>query len=146
MEQVSDQSRQYLERGIDEALRFVELVWTWSSDQFIKVMHAQWETWPLWKQILFVIVVVAVVYFLFIAARQLWAAAINVLAAFATFIGTVIVTLPTILIAGFIALAGLWVINNLHDLSDVRSLITFQSGTTGSPNAGGNTPSGQPTR
>jgi hypothetical protein len=59
------------------------------------------------------------------AAKQLWAAAINVLAAFATFIGTVIVTLPTILIAGFIALAGLWIINNFHDLSDLRSLITF---------------------
>ena len=146
MEQVSDQSRQYLERGIDEVLRIVQLVWMWSSDQFIKVTQAQWANWPLWKQILLLIVVAAVVYFLFIAAKQLWTAAINVLAAFATFIGTVIVTLPTILIAGFIALAGLWVINNLHDLSDVRSLITFQSSTTGSPNAGGNTPSGQPSR
>jgi cytochrome bd-type quinol oxidase subunit 2 len=133
MEQVPDQSRQFLEQGIDEVLRFVQLVWTWSSDQFIKVTHAQWETWPLWKQILFVIVVAAVVYFLFIAARQLWAAAINVLAAFATFIGTVIVTLPTILIAGFIALAGLWIINNLHDLSDLRSLITFQDTTNQKP-------------
>jgi len=146
MEQASDQSRQYLERGIDEVLRFVQLVWTWSSDQFLNAMHAQWENWPLWKQILFLIVVAVVVYFLFIAARQLWAAAINVLAAFATFIGTVIVTLPTIFIAGLIALAGLWVINNFHDLSDLRSLITFQNGSTGSPNAGGNTPSGQSTR
>jgi cytochrome bd-type quinol oxidase subunit 2 len=127
MEQVPDESRQYVERGIDEVLRFVQLVWTWSSDQFVNVAHAQWETWPLWKQILFIVVIAAVVYFLFIAARQLWAAAINVLAAFATFVGTVIVTLPTILIAGFIALAGLWIINNFHDLSDLRSLITFQS-------------------
>jgi hypothetical protein len=54
-------------------------------------------------------------------------AAINVLSAFATFVGTVIVTLPTILIAGAIALAGTWVINNLHDLSSLRSLTTFQS-------------------
>ena len=127
MEQVSDQSRQFLERGIAEVLRFVQLVWTWSSDQIIKVTQAQWEHWPLWKQILLLIVVAVVVYFLFIAARQLWTAAINVLAAFATFIGTVIVTLPTILIAGLIALAGLWVINNFHDLSSLRSLITFQS-------------------
>jgi hypothetical protein len=58
---------------------------------------------------------------------QLWTAAINVLSAFATFVGTVIVTLPTILIAGAIALAGTWVINNLHDLSSLRSLTTFQS-------------------
>jgi len=125
MEQVSDQSQQFVERGIAEVLRFVQLVWTWSSDQIIKVMQAPWEHWPLWKQVLLLIVAAAVVYFLFIAAMQLWTAAINVLAAFATFIGTVIVTLPTILIAGVIALAGLWVINNLDDLSSLRSLTTF---------------------
>jgi hypothetical protein len=127
MEQVSDQSRQYLERGFAELLRFIQVVWTWSSDQFIKVTQAQWGSWPLWKQILFVIVIAAVVYFLFVVALQLWTAAIKVLAAFATFIGTVIVTLPTIFIAGLVALAGMWVLNNFHDLSDLRSLITFQS-------------------
>jgi hypothetical protein len=127
MEQVSDQSRQYLELGFAEVLRFIQVVWTWSSDQFIKVTQAQWGSWPLWKQILFVIVIAAVVYFLFVAALQLWTAALKVLGAFATFIGTVIVTLPTIFIAGLIALAGLWVVNNFHDLSDLRSLITFQN-------------------
>jgi len=79
------------------------------------------------------IVAAAVVYFLFIAAMQLWTAAINVLAAVATFVGTVIVTLPTIFIAGIIALAGLWVINNFHDLSSLRSLITFQPSNTARP-------------
>lgn len=127
MEQVSDQSRQYLERGFAELLRFIQVVWTWSSEQFIKVTQAQWGNWPLWKQILFVIVIAAVVYFLFVVALQLWTAAIKVLAAFATFIGTVIVTLPTIFIAGLVALAGMWVLNNFHDLSDLRSLITFQN-------------------
>ena len=146
MEQVPDQSRQFLERGIDEGLRFVQLVWTWSTDQIIKVTQAPWEHWPLWKQVLLLIVAAAVVYFLFIAAMQLWTAAINVLAAFATFIGTVIVTLPTILIAGVIALAGLWVINNLNDLSSLRSLITFQSSSPGLPGESGNTQSGQTTR
>jgi hypothetical protein len=68
-----------------------------------------------------------VAYFLFVAALQLWTAAIRVLGAVATFIGTVIVTLPTIFIAGVVALAGLWVLNNFHDLSDLRSLITFQN-------------------
>jgi hypothetical protein len=146
MEQVPDQSRQFLERGIDEGLRFVQLVWTWSTDQIIKVTQAPWEHWPLWKQVLLLIVAAAVVYFLFIAAMQLWTAAINVLAAFATFIGTVIVTLPTILIAGVIALAGLWVINNFNDLSSLRSLITFPSGSPGLPDESGNTQSGQTTR
>src|SRR5258708_11729215 len=133
MEQVSGQSQQFLEGSIADVLRFVQLVWTWSSDQIVKVTQAPWEHWPLWKQVLLLNVAAAVVYFLFIAAMQLWTAAINVLAAFATFIGTVIVTLPTILIAGVIALAGLWVINNFHDLSSLRSLITFQPSDTARP-------------
>jgi len=127
MEQVSDQIRQFLDRGIAEVLRLFNLLWTWSSEQFIKVAQAPWESWPLWKQILFLFLVVAVVYFLFVAAIQLWTAALNVVSAFATFIGAVIVTLPTILIAAAIALVGLWIINNLHDLSSLRSLMTFQT-------------------
>jgi len=127
MEQVSDQIRQFLDRGIAEVLRLFNLLWTWSSEQFIKVAQAPWESWPLWKQILFLFLVVAVVYFLFVAAIQLWTAALNVVSAFATFIGAVIVTLPTILIAAAIALVGLWIINNLHDLSSLRSLMTFQA-------------------
>ena len=131
MEQGSDQSRQFLERSIAEGLRFVQLVWTWSSEQIFKVTQAQWENWPLWKQLLLLVVAALVVYFLFIAAKQLWVAAINVLAAIATLIGTVIVTLPTILIAGLVALAGLWVINNFHDLSSLRSLIMFHDQSSG---------------
>jgi hypothetical protein len=125
MMQMSDQSLQFVERGIAEALRLIALVWTWSSDQIARVMQAPWENWPLWKQVLLVVVIAAVAYFLLVAAMQLWTAAINVLAAVATLIGTVIVTLPTILVAGVIALAGLWVINNFHDLSSLRSVITF---------------------
>jgi hypothetical protein len=111
MEQVSDQIRQSLDRGIAELLRLFNLLWMWSSEQSVKLAQAPWQSWPLWKQILFLFVVVAVIYFLFMAAIQLWTAAIKLLSAFATFVGAVIVTLPTILIAAVIALAGLWVIN-----------------------------------
>jgi len=140
MKQMSDQSLQFVEQGIAAVLRFIEVIWKWSSDQIIRVMQAPWENWPIWKQIVLVLVIAAVAYFLLVAAMQLWTAAINVLAAFATFIGTVIVTLPTILIAGIIALAGLWVINNFHDLSSLRSLITFQNSDTGSSPSGNRQP------
>ena len=127
MEQVADQSRQYLERGIAEVLRFFGLIWTWSTDQFIKLAQAPWQSWPLLKQILFLLLVAAVAFFLFKAAMQVWTGAINVLSAFAAFVGTVIVALPTILTAAVIALGGLWVLNNFPDLSALRSLMTFQS-------------------
>ena len=77
---------------------------------------------------------------MYIAAKQLWVAGIQVLAAFASFLGALVVTLPAILIAGCVALAGLWVINNLH-LSSLPSLTMF----TGSSNDGGNKPSSQST-
>jgi hypothetical protein len=71
-----------------------------------------------------------VAYALFIVARQLWAAAVHLLTAFVRFLGTLVTTLPAILIAGVVALAGLWVMNNLK-LSSLPSFTLFERGTTG---------------
>jgi hypothetical protein len=144
MKEIFDQLLQFLQQGIAAIFRFVQLVWTWSIDQTSKVMQVPWENWPLWKQVLLVIVIAAVAYALFIAAKQLWVAGVRVLAAFASFLGALVVTLPTILIAGFIALAGLWVINNLN-LSSLPALTVFQGSNTGSSNDSSNRQSGQPT-
>jgi cytochrome bd-type quinol oxidase subunit 2 len=135
MKQIFDQFLQFLQQGIAAIFRFVQLVWTWSMDQITKVTQAPWENWPLWKQILLVIVIAAVAYALFTAAKQLWVAGVHVLAAFASFLGALVVTLPTILIAGCTALAGLWVINNLN-LSSLPSLTALQGSNAGSSNDG----------
>jgi hypothetical protein len=84
-----------------------------------------WQNWPLWKQVLLVIVIAAVAYALFIAARHLWAAAVHLLAAFARFLTALVVTLPAILIAGVVALSGLWVMNNLN-LSSTPGFTFFE--------------------
>jgi len=131
MKQIFDQFLQFLQQGITAIFRFVRLVWAWSLDQITRVTQAPWEKWPLWKQVLLVLVIVAVAYVLFVAARQLWVAGVHVLAAFASFLGALVVTLPTILIAGVIALAGLWVVNNLN-LSSLPSFTVFEHGSTGS--------------
>ena len=131
MKQIIEQFLQFLQQGIAAIFRFVELVWVWSSDQINKMMQAPWENWPLWKQILLIIIVAAVAYALFIAARQLWVAAIRVLAAFASFVGALVLTLPPILLAGVVALAGLWVINNLNSLPAITA---FERDNTGSSN------------
>jgi hypothetical protein len=143
MKQIFDQFLQFLQQGIAAIFRFVQLVWTWSIDQITKMMHAPFESWPIWKQVLLILVIAAVAYFLFIAARQLWMAGVHVLAAFASFLGALVVTLPTILIAGVIALAGLWVINNLN-LSSLPTLTMFQGNNTASSNDGSNKPPAPP--
>jgi hypothetical protein len=142
MKQIFDQFLQFLQQGIAAIIRFVQLVWTWSIEQITKMTQAPWEHWPLWKQVLLVIIIAAVAYTLFIAARQLWAAGVHVLAAFASFLGALVVTLPTILIAGCIALAGLWVVNNLN-LSSLPTLTMFQGSNSGP--SGDNKPSGPTT-
>jgi small-conductance mechanosensitive channel len=113
VQQASDQSLQFLEDGLAWVVGFVQSVWTWSSDQIATMSRAPWESWPLWKQVLLVIVAAA---------------------------GTLIVTLPTILLAGAIALAGLWVINNFQNLSSMHLLGTFEGGDAGSPHGTGGTP------
>jgi hypothetical protein len=60
----------------------------------------------------------------------------RVLAAFVRFLGVMVYTLPTILIAGCIALAGLWAINNLN-LSSLPSFTLLQGGGAG-PSSQGN--------
>lgn len=129
MKQIFDQFLHFLQQGIAAIFRFVQLVWTWSIDQITKVTHVPWENWPLLKQILFFIVIAGVAYALFIAAKQLWEAGIKVLAAFAGFLVALVVTLPTILVAGCIALGGLWALNNLN-FSSFPSLEALQGGST----------------
>jgi hypothetical protein len=116
----ADQSLQFLVDGLAWAASVIQAVWAWTSDQIVRMTQAPWDTWPLWKQVALVIVAGTVIYTLFLAGRQLWWAVLNLLSAVATFVGTLIVTLPTILLAGAIALAGLWLINNFHDLSSLR--------------------------
>jgi hypothetical protein len=146
VKQATDQWVQFLADGLAWLVGFIQAVWAWASDQIAKMTQAPWESWPLWKQILLLIVAAAVIYALFLAAQRLWWAALNVLSAVAGFIGTLIVTLPTILLAGAIALAGLWVINNVRDLSSLHSIITFPSSDGGPGNGSGRPPPDTTTR
>jgi hypothetical protein len=132
MKQIFDQFLQFLQQGIAAIFRFVQIIWTWSADQIGKIVKVPWDSWPLWKQILLVIVIGAVAYLLFIAARQLWAAGIRVLTAFGSLLFAFIVTLPTILIAGVVALGGLWAINNINNLS-LPTVTILERGDPGPP-------------
>jgi len=142
MKQIFDQFLQFLQQGIAAIFRFVHLVWAWSIDQINKMMQVPWENWPLLKQILLIIVIAVVAFILLLAARRLWFAGVRVLAAFARLLGVLVYTLPTILLAGCVALAGLWAINHLN-LSSLPSFTMFQGGSTGSSSQANDKPSGQ---
>jgi len=121
-----NQLLQFLQQGISAIFRFVQMIWTWSVDQIARVVDAPWQSWPLWKQIVGAIVVAAVIWAIYKAGMELFEAGERVLAAFATLLGVLVKTLPQVVLAGLIALGGVWVLNNF-DPSAVRIPTAFRS-------------------
>src|SRR5712671_5197730 len=98
MKQFFDQLLAFLQQGIAAIFRFIQMIWTWSIDQINKVFQAPWDSWPLWKQVLLVLVIAAVIFAVYKAAVELWVAGIRVLRAFASLLVAFIMTLPAILV------------------------------------------------
>jgi hypothetical protein len=144
MQEIFDQFLQFLQQGIEAIFRFVQLIWNWSISQIGKLMQVPFDNWALWKQLLLAVIVVGVAYALFFAARPLWAAGVRVLAAFIGFLGALVYTLPAILIAGAIALVGLWTLNSFNPDS-LPKITVFERGTSGTANDA-NRPSAQQNR
>lgn len=114
MQQFLDQLLQFLQQGISAIFRFVQLIWTWSVAQISTLARVPWQDWPLWKQILLVVIIAGVAWALYRVAVELWQAGERILAAFATLLGVLVRTLPSVLVAGLVALGGLWVLNNVE--------------------------------
>ena len=117
MKQVFDQLLKFLQQGIAAIFRFVELIWTWSVDQITKLMAVPWQEWPLWKQVLLVLILAGVLWALYRAGRELLEAGAAVLAAFAGLLAVLVQTLPHVFLAGIIALGGVWLVNHLDNSS-----------------------------
>jgi hypothetical protein len=119
MQQMFNQLLQFLQQGIAAIIRFVQLIWSWSTSQILKVFAAPWQNWPLWKQLVLILVAGVIVYVLYKAIKQLWETGERALGAFTSLLGAFVKTLPRILIAGLVALGGIWLLNNF-DPSSIR--------------------------
>jgi hypothetical protein len=117
MKQVFDQLLKFLQQGIAAIFHFVELIWTWSVDQISRLMAVPWQEWPLWKQVLLILIIAGVVWALYRAGRELLEAGAAILAAFAGLLGVLVQTLPHVFLAGVIALGGVWLVNHLDNSS-----------------------------
>jgi hypothetical protein len=115
MKQVFDQLLRFLQQGIAAIFHFTQLIWTWSVDQISKLMAVPWQDWPLWKQVLLVLILAGVLWALYQAGRELLAAGAAILAAFARLLGALVQTLPHVFLAGVIALGGVWLVNHLDN-------------------------------
>ncbi len=115
MKQVFDQLLKFLHDGIAAIFRFVELIWTWSVDQISELLAVPWQEWPLWKELLLVLILAAVIWALYQVARELLYAGAAILKAFAHLLGVLVQTLPQVMLAGVIALGGVWLVNHLDN-------------------------------
>ena len=106
MQQVFNQLLQFLQQGISAIFRFVQLIWQWSVSQISSLARVPWQDWPFWKQILLVLVIGGVIWALYKAGKELWEAGERILAAFAALLGVLVKTLPSVMLAGLIALGG----------------------------------------
>ena len=115
MKQMFDQLLKFLQEGISAIFRFVQLIWVWSVDQISKLLAVPWGDWPLWKQVLLILILAGVIWALYRAGRELLEAGAAILSAFAHLLGVLVATLPHVLLAGVIALGGAWLINHLDN-------------------------------
>jgi hypothetical protein len=125
MQHIVSEILRFLQTGIAAIFRFVEMIWTWSVEQVTKLVEVPWQQWPFLKVVLLIIVIAAVVWALYRVFWELWLGAERVLSAFAGLLVIFVHTLPRVLLAGVVALAGLWVINHL-DNAMLRVPISLQ--------------------
>ena len=115
MQHAFNQLLQFLQQGIAAIFHFVQMIWNWSVGQISTLLAVPWQQWPLWKQILLVLVLVGVIWALYKAAIELFAAGERILLAFARLLIVLVRTLPSIVFAGLIALGGVWLMNHLDN-------------------------------
>jgi hypothetical protein len=117
MQNALNQLTQFLQQGISAIFRFVQMIWSWSIGEITRVFSASWQNWPLWKQIILVLIAAGVIWALFNAAKELWAAGERVVTAFIALLGVFVKTLPHVVLAGLIAFGGAWIVNNFNPAS-----------------------------
>jgi hypothetical protein len=119
MQQFFDVFIEFVRHAIGAIFRFVAAVWMWAAEQLGKLLSMPWQDWPLWRVLLLAALIYGLGWYLWKSLSELWDAGKKTLAALGTMMGVLIKTLPQIVLAGLIALAGVWLLSNL-DFSDVR--------------------------
>jgi hypothetical protein len=110
----TQRGRQIAQRLSAVIWQVLQFIWNWSFGQVVKMFQLSFNGLPLWKQVLFVIVIAALGYFLYKVAKDLLKAVQSVLGAIVGLISALIAMLPQIVYAGLIAFGGAWIITNMN--------------------------------
>jgi hypothetical protein len=113
MQQVLNQVSQIAQQLASVIWQVLQFIWNWSFGQIVRMFQMPFNSLPLWKQILYVLVIAAMAYFLYKVAKDLLKAVQSVLGAIVGLISALIAMLPQIVWAGLIAFGGAWIITNM---------------------------------
>jgi hypothetical protein len=91
----------------------VELLWSWSFGQIVTMFQMPLNTLPLWKQLLFLIVVGSLARLGYIVVKGLRKALQSLVGATVGFVAVLLSLVPQIFWAGLIAFGGAWAITHL---------------------------------
>lgn len=108
-----NEARRFAQSLVNLLWQALEFIWNWSFGQIVRMFGLNFATLPIWKQVLFVLVIAALVYFLYKVFKDLVEAVTKVLGAIVGLIGALVSMLPQIVYAGLVAFGGAWLINNI---------------------------------
>ena len=114
MQQVLNEVAQIAQRLAAVIWQVLQFIWNWSFGQIVKMFQMPFNNLTIWKQVLFVLVIAALGYFLFKIAKDLLKAVQSVLGAIVGLISALIAMLPQIVWAGLVAFGGAWIITNFN--------------------------------
>lgn len=109
-----DQLLQILMQGINWIVNLVQTIWNWSVEQIRQVPWEALGALPLWKKLLLGVIGAGVIFLAFRAGKILFEAGEKLLDAIATLLTAFVKTLVPVLLAGIVATAGAWIINNVN--------------------------------
>jgi hypothetical protein len=92
----------------------LQVLWNWSFGQVVTMFQLPFNSLPVWKQVIFVLVTVSLGYLSHRVSRDLLKAVQSVVGAIVGLVSAMIGMLPQIAWAGLIAFGGAWVITNLN--------------------------------
>lgn len=111
MQQIFSQVGQIAQQLATVIWRVLEFIWTWSFGQVAAMFGRSFSNLDVWKQVIFVIVIVALAYFLYKIFKDLLKAVQSILSAIVSLISALISMLPQIVLVGLIAFGGAWIVN-----------------------------------
>jgi hypothetical protein len=111
MENIFNQVGQIAQQLASVIWRVLTFIWSWSFGQVGQMFGQRFATLDVWKQVVYVIVIVALAYFLYKIAKDLLKAVQSVLSAIVGLISALIGMLPQIVLVGLIAFGGAWLVN-----------------------------------